>query len=1304
MAVEFNGEDIHPRADISVRFTALYELAGRPVLKRLADNANAGIVHADPRRPTYVSAQRLSDWRTGTAVPARFDGLGATIRVLIAAAQARTPTPPIDGLYSVRDWHARWLRARRSAPTDKEDTQASAAGQADAPCPYRGLSAFADTDSSVFYGREHAVANLRAKVVESIGAGGITFLVGASGSGKSSLLRAGLIPALRPDCEATVFTPGRDPIGGFRQAVQAPATAGRRVLIVDQLEELFTQCTDASIRRQFVDLLSDIAAGTSFEGVRVDAVVLAIRADFYEGCLRYNAFAEAFERSQMVLGAMSRDELICAVTGPAAFAGVGLEAGLVDLILRDLGAEGARSNGVGRSNAGALPLLAHALLTTWNARTGVDLTIAAYQSTGGVRGAVASTAEQTWAELTPAQQVAARQIFLQLVQINDDTHDTHDTRRKVDEPRLLVASGDPHAGSVALGALTHARLVTKDRTGVELTHEAIIDAWPRLSEWLSEDRAGTRQRQRVDKDADEWNRVGRDASLLYRGIRLDSAMAAYSNDIRPQRYSVTHDFLEASTRSARRALLWRRGSVITLAMFMVLATVGAIGAASQRNSALNQRNDAQFAEVLAQVARTQNANPSLSAQLALVASAMRPDDETASTMVRAAQSSPLSTPVLGHEGAVYDVAIGSNGIVASASYDKTVRLWDLSDQASPRQVAPPLTGHTSWITSVAFSPDGRTLASGSGDRSVRLWDITDPAHPRALGAPLLGHTAAVYMVAFSPDGHTLASASDDHTTRLWNLDDPLAVTPRSIPLAGHTAAVRSVAFSSDGRTLATGSDDHTAILWNLANIGAPVPWGQPIVGHSNTVHSVAFSPDSRFLATGSDDQSARLWHVDNPAGPLPSGDPMVGHNAAIWSVGFSPSGAELVTASWDGTARVWSLSDPNNPTALGQPLAGSGGGLTTAMFARHGSTVVTGGQDGALRMWALPSTVIPGHTLRMAAPVFDRSGHRMATGSRDGVLNLWDTTDPNQPELDATVRSPDGIGIENIALSPDGLTLASAGLGSGTVQLWDLGSPNGITPQGNPLRLASRYTHELAFAPNSHILATASDDQSIQLWDVEDPGNAVSLGAPLTGTAGWVNDVAFSPDGSLLAAASSDKSIRVWKVTDPTLAKPSASLTGHLGAVNAIAFSPDGGAIASGSDDQSVRLWTIGGTDRDASEKHSVLVGHTSTVRSVAYSRDGHTLASGSDDETVRLWDVADPAAPAELGGSLTSTDTVRWRVLFVPSGDYLAATAEGGTIRIWNLDVGTIKDRICAQTHGILTRDLWQQYLPHLEFAPPCR
>ncbi|MEW2510255.1 WD40 repeat domain-containing protein [Streptomyces sp. NPDC046870] len=1068
-------------------------------------------------------------------------------------------------------------------------------------------------------------------------------------------------------------------------ADRATGPDDRPVVIVDQFEEAFTLCADEADRRVFIHFLHTACtppAGAA--GPAPVRVVLGIRADFYEQCLDHPELADALQHRHMVLGPLTGTELREAVTGPAKAVGLELEPGLAELIVREVSADGPR----GAHDAGVLPLLSHALLATWQRRKAGRLTLAGYRAAGGIQGAVAATAERAWSGLDPAARAAARLLLLRLVRLGEDTQAT---RRRGTRRQLAQESSDPGKTEESLEALVRARLVTLDADTVEITHEALLHAWPRLRHWIDEGRGDHLLRQRLEEDGRAWEDSGRDSSLLYRGSRLEQARgwARSAGDTYLTRSAV--EFLAASVRLRKRSVWLSRAAVAALVALAVLAAGTAV-------IAWKQRDDAVFAQVLAEADRVQHTDPSLAAQLDLVAHQLRPGDEGTYSRLISIVNAPLATPLSGHTGAVYLTSFSPDGnTLATASYDRTIRLWDVTDPHRPAPLGTPLTGHTSWVSSAVFSPDGRTLASAGDDGTLRLWDVTDPAHARPLGEPLTGHQGTIYLVAFSPDGRTLATAGEDRTVRLWDVTDPRR--PGALAtLRGHSAAVRCVAFGPDGRTLATGGDDDTIRLWDVSAPRRPQPV-RTLRGHTDLVHSVAFGPDGRTLASGSADDTIRLWDVTDPARARAVGSPLTGHTGPVWSVAFSPDGGRLAAASADSTASLWNVSDPDSPSQVGEPLAGSSGEMYALGFRPDGRTLATGSGDGKVRLWSVPTSDMVGRS-----GAFRPDGRVLATAARDGRLRLWNVTRPGRPVLlgEPFMRA-DGD-QRSLVFSPDGRTLAVL-TGVRTVHLWNVTDPAHPVADGPPLRLRTRFMgpDALAYSPDGRTLATAYDDRTVQLWDVTDPGRPAPLGRPLTGHRGYIDSLAFSPDGHTLASGSADSTIRLWDVTDPAhtrrLGRPLAE---HSGPVNALAFAPHGHTLASGSDDDTVRLWNTADPAR-AELLGKPLTGHTEAVTSLTFGAGGGTLASGGNDNTVRLWNVTDPASAAPIGQSMSPNAKTGNFLIFSPKSHVLGVSSGTDTVRLWSLDAGTAIRHICSVTRGVLTPGRWHEYLPRLGYDPPC-
>ncbi|MEU7524921.1 AAA family ATPase [Saccharothrix sp. NPDC042600] len=1343
-----SGQGAGPRAVFAERFALLYAAAGDPPLKRVTESVSRARRTDDRGRPVRATAQRVSDWRRGRNVPARFPALSVVLEVLIGEARKARPKPTVPGLYDLEAWRALWEEALASPAASPEDEDPPSSDEIGV-CPYRGLAAFQPEDSSWFFGRERSTAALVSRLGAAVDTGGIVMLVGASGAGKSSLVRAGVIPSIRDGALAVpgsekwpsiVLTPGADPVkelvghvpeladvldpavaadlpehpaetfvgqsmigvlrfaGRIRDAFAAHAAnhgGDRVVVVVDQFEEAFTLCPDEGLVQLFVQALHAACTPAIPGGDAPALVVLGVRADFYGRCLAYPELADALQDRQMVLGPMTSAELREAVSRPAKAAGLQLEPGLIELMLRDLGVRSGRAPGrasQGAYDAGALPLLSHALLATWQRRTAGKLTISGYRAAGGIQGAVAATAERAWADLAPEAQAAARPLLLRLVRVGEDTQDT---RRRSTRHELVEQAPNRAAGEEALEVLARARLVTLDAGSVEITHEALLQAWPRLRSWIDQDREGQLLRQRLEEDAASWAHQDRDASLLYRGARLETARH-WADAAGPGGLTgVAQDFLAVSTQYRRRALWGRRSAVSVVVVLAIIAITAAV-------LAVRQRDDAVFRQVVAEADRLLETDPSLSAQLDLVAHRMRPEDREVYTRVLSTQGLPLATQLAGHQGAVYLTSFSRDGnTLATASYDNTVRLWDLRDRDNPKPLGTPLRAHKSWVSSAVFSPDGKTLATASDDGTVRLWDVTDTSRPRALGQPLDGDNGTVYLVAFSPDSRTLVTANEDHTARLWDVTDPAAPRRLGEPLGHHTGQVRSVAFSPDGKLLAAGGDDRTVVLWDVSDRDAPTPIGSPLTGYDGIVRSLAFSPDGRTLATGSDDKTIRLWDVTTPSSPLALGRPVTDHTGPVWSVAWHRDGRVLASGSADGTARLWNVTDPAHPLAVGHPLTGRNGTVYAVAFSPDGYTLATGSQDSAVRLWSLPRTVLVGHASRTVGPVFTPDGKRMVTGSRDRTIRVWDLTDPQAPRSAVSTTTPDEAGVWGLALSDDGTTLAS--VSDKAVRLWDLTDPRTITPLAAPMTLNTRYTAPVAFRPDGKVLVTGSDDESVQLWDVSDPKNPRQAGKPLVGHIGYVHWAAFTPDGKTLVTVSADQTVRLWNVSDPGAAQPLGQpMTSHTGAIRAGALSPDGKTLATASDDKTIRLWDLT-TPAKAKPLGDPLTGHVEAVVAVTFSPDGKTLAAGGDDRTIKLWNVTDRLLPTPIGQSLTGHDAGLHDVRFAPRGNYIASTSLDTTVRVWDLEPNDAINRICAKTKGVLPEDQWRKHLPQLDYQPPC-
>jgi len=1258
-------EQICSQADFGRELTGLRERAGLRI--------------RDVGRLSGIPVSTVGDYFSGRHLPADSQQL---TRILEACGE----TDPAR----IESWEAALQRIRR-LPGRRTGT------------PYRGLARFEQQDARWFFGREDVTEYLVSLSAESSALP--LMLVGPSGAGKSSLLRAGLLPrlselaAVAPEIAGpvTVLEPTVTPVADLKArlaelAASQNGTGGRPAIIVDQFEAVFTSCPDEARRRDFIAELCDLA-GTAL-------VILALRADFYDHAIRYPGLASALQSRQVVLGPMTQKQVRRAVIEPARLAKVAVEDGLVGLLLADLAPQDVTSGTSGLAGAyeaGALPLLSHAMLATWERSRGGTLAIADYLASGGIRDALTQTAERAYGSLTPDQQRLARRLFLRLVHVADDLPPS---RATVELGELRDWGGDAEA---VLGTFVDERMITVDAGTAQLTHDALLTAWPRLRSWIEGGKDGLRTRRRITEGARAWTDAGRESAALWRGSQLAVARDwAADKDNRASLPAQAAMFVDASIaedsaarRAQRRRTRRLQGIIAMLTALVLVVAVLTVYAFRQRQAAADARDTA--------VAASQNANsreaaieagqlraqdPSLAAQLSVAAYGVAHTPQATAALLEST-GEPAAARIADSPGIVQSVSVSpDHRLLAAAGADGTLRLWNVTVPGHPSPVATLVRANgQDPLYTAAFSPDGKTLAAAGAGHVVRLWNVSDPAHPVSVGQPLTGPSNTIYSIAFSPDGATLAAASADKTVRLWNVADPAHAVPLGQPLTGPTGYVESVAFSPDGKTLAAAGADKTVWLWDVANPAQPFPYyGMPLTGPAAMVTAVAFSPDGKTLAAASQDDKVWLWTLDAGTTTATQDGTLTGATDWVNAVAFSPDGTSVAAGTADAGVLIWNRASRDRITTLPRPQP------VTSIAWDGSGRLVSGDADGTVSLWTMPSPVLATAD-KTTTVAYSPNGAMLAVGGQD--VQLWNAASRTRV---ATHSLAGGTVVNGLVFSPDGRIIAAA-YSDHTVGLL---SASTLAPLGAPFQVTATGNAEtVAFSPDGTVLATGGDDGTVRLWSIADPAHPSQLSS-VNDSGTYVFTVVFSPDGKTLAAASTDNLTRLWDVADPAhpvqLGKP---LGGFSSYAIGLAFTPNGTMLAVGSADKTIRLWSIANPARPV-EVGGPLTGPAGYVWGLAFSPDGTTLAAGVTDGTVWLWRVTAPASPS-LIATLTGPAGHVYSVAFAPSGDQLAATSDDGTVHLWDVSPGAAEAQVCANLGQPLTRAEWNVYVPGVPYRSPC-
>jgi WD40 repeat protein len=1140
-----------------------------------------------------------------------------------------------------------------------------------ADTPFVGLVPYGEEDAAFFFGRDEetriVAGNLRAS--------GLTLLYGASGVGKTSLLRAGVVHDLHDQVRANerrvrprrapfalcVFSSWRDdPLGALMAtigAAGAEALGGdalpawepgdsvadtlrswtervRTFLVVlDQFEDYFLYHPDEDGEGTFADELPRVVNDPN---LRVH-FLLSIREDALAKLDRFKGYIPRLFANYVRIEHLDRAAARRAIEGPveewdrrlpAGERPFTLEPALVERVI-----DAAAGGGLVLGRAGSepppdpaererveAPFLQLVMERLWRA------TVAA-----GDRELTTSRLEQ----LGGAQQIV--------------------------ENHLLEALGALGTEEQAVAADLFRFLVTRSKT--KIAHAASD-----LAEWTG------RPEPEVTAVLERLCRG--------EGGRILRQVPPPPTGSGGMRYELFHDVLaepilewrreheeERKRRAAYRRLVRVGGSLLSIAAVFAALGIWALVQRSEAQSAT--RSATSFA--LASAAR-EELGSSLPNSLLLGLEAYRasPSAEAASALVAAfeqARRSGAEMILRGGRDGVRAIAFSPDGsTLASADLDGSLHLWDTGAR---KTLGEPLLGHTGEVWSLAFSPDGTTLASAGLDGTIRLWDAADGS---TLGAPIEPGRGGVRSVAFSPDGRVFAATAPDDTIRLFDAESRRQV---GRPLRGHEREVVSIAFSPDGRMLVSGGYDRTVRVWDVGEREQLAA----LRGHTGEVWAVAFGPDASTVASGDREGSVRLWDV---ASRRPLGRPLDAPRDEVWGVAFSPDGRTLASASFDDTVRLW---DARSGAPLGLPLRGHTSGVISVRF-RPDGLLASASFDGTIRLWdptrrTTFGVPLLGHADRVKSVVFGVDD-QLASAGFDGEIRLWD------PQSGRVLRELDSgaDSLESVAVSPDGETLASAG-GDGTIGLWRISDGRAI----GQLLGHQAAVQSVAFGPDGRTLASGGFDGTVRLWDIEE---LEQRGDPLEGHEGPVWSVALGGNGRL-ASAGSDGTLLLWDVEERTK-------TGELplpgGDVPlSVAFASDG-TLASGSVGGLVQLWD----PENGQAVGEPLRGHRDRVASVAFSPDGAILASASDDGTVRLWHVAGRRA---LGTALGDHEGRVLAVAFARDGGTFASGGDDRTVRRWDgilwRNLADLEETVCSLVVRNLTEPEWRELAPGIPYRTTC-
>lgn len=1147
--------------------------------------------------------------------------------------------------------------------------------------PYRGLEGFSKDDGDVYFGR----AELGARLVQMVAVAAsspcpLVPVIGPSGVGKSSLLKAALVPAIEgsdSSYRCVVTTPGNQPKEAIGAAMDAVAGAARAVIVVDQFEELFTLCDSSPQRTEVIDGL----LRWSVEPGRDRIVVWGLRADHYGFAAQHESLVKSIELHQVLVPPMGPAALREVIEGPAAAVGLRLESGLVELILNDA---------LDEEHAGdALPHLSHLLNTMWLQSDRRQLRTKDYQAVGGLKGAMRGSAEKALSELTASEQDVARAILLRLVAVADVGLPTR--RRASLESLTAFDDGAPEV----LAHLAHYRLVTTDTDGATISHEALINGWPRMGAWIEEDRSALLVREMVSRQVAAWNEGDQDPDLLLRGSRL-GAIREWMLEHPASLTSTEEQFVAAAIEAEREAQGARerthrktRRLLVATAAFAVVAALVSTQLFQARTSLATQRDEAESRQLAFASDELNDRQDPLWAQIGLASWRAAETTEARSALFDATSGAALTRRVGSAQVPVSAVIPGQPLMVFGAA-DGGIDLVELTDgQFIERsRVEFDTKDDPARVMGLAVSPDGQYLAV-TGDASiVRIFDVSDPDEPAFL---IDLEAGAGKALTFDGSGEWLIAGDVKGVVRRWAVTGGAFEGRENLATDNMSGAIQDLAASPDGQAIAAVTWGGDVATWPMTE-DAVEPAHLQQYGDRAGQLAVAFSADSRRLVTGGKDWIPRLWEVG--ADQSLTADAEIS-DLTTWvnEVAFAPDGTELVVATSDNAVRRFDVTDAEPRLLTVLPTSAP----VVDMDPMRDSSWSLALDEETTYVWDTAGPVMPDLGATVYSTRASEVGDLLVTtpGPTDGRVLIWDVANPMDPVLVSELTAPEGSGVSSGAatFSNDGSTLLIGSM-TGYLVAWDVSAPSDPAIVVNE-KIADGPVQQVAFAADDSLVAGVSED-----------GFLVTVNAR-SGEVPAVNQTEKRPgmlslaadSGTLMAPGGSTGDVSLWESTD--LSAPLSEIDGNGQAVYGSDMSDEASLLAFGGSRAELDVYDI--SDPSAPQQlGEALTGPTSTIYSVEFNSDGSRVAAAAQDGVTWIWERTD-SGEFELYAALRAGGVPMNSVGWSANDSVLYAGGQLGKLRVWSVDEDQAVGRICSVVGDPITPQEWGIQAPGVEFRDLC-